>query len=180
MWLTDFHKSPKNLPQSTEQKLLILYQNTILPVFVCLIFYITTRWNGQVLNTCYHFFFSDDVWHFEDKKRKWKCPYLVSVTFNITLQKGQIEQRQAKISDQQCWWFGAILNLSGELFDCELIFWSMGEGGLEGTTWQKLNKTLKHERKFLFHAKKDQFLGSTTNQCWLFGTKHANQSQMPD
>ena len=53
-------------------------------------------------------------------------------------------------------------------------------GGLEGTTWQKLNKTLKHERKFLFHAKKDQFLGSTTNQCWLFGTKHANQSQMPD
>ena len=31
--------------------------------------------------------------HLEDKKGKWKCPYLVSVTFNITLQKGQIEQR---------------------------------------------------------------------------------------
>ena len=60
---------------------------------MCQIFYITTRWNRQILNTCYHFFFSDDVWHHEDKKRKWKCPYLVSITFNITLQKGQIEQR---------------------------------------------------------------------------------------
>ena len=93
MWLIDFHKSPKNSPESTEQKLLILYQNTILPVFVCQIFYITTQWNRKILNTWYHFFFSDDVWHIEDKKRKWKCPYLVSITFNITLQKGQIEQR---------------------------------------------------------------------------------------
>ena len=64
--------------------------------------------------------------HLEDKEGKWKCPYLVSVTFNITLQKGQIEQRhlysrqKSQNSNVDDW--GAILNLSGELFDCELIF----------------------------------------------------------
>ena len=178
MWLIDFHKSPKNSPESTEQNFLILYQNTILPVFVCQIFYITTWWIRQILDTCYHFFFSDDVWHHEDKKRKWKCPYLVSITFNITLQKGQIEQRHlysrqksqtSNVDDGGQYW----ICLENYL----IVNWfseAWGKGGLEGTTWQKLNKTLKHERKFHIKAQDSRW----ANHSWLLWTNsHASQSK---
>lgn len=174
MWLIDFHKSPKNFPESTEQKLLILY-----PTSFCVsnILY-NNPVNSPSLNTCYHFFFSDDVRHLEDKKRKWKCPYLVSITFNITLQKGQIEQRHlysrqksqtSNVDDGGQYW----ICLENYL----IVNWfseAWGKGGLEGTTWQKLNKTLKHERKFHMKAQGSRW----ANHCWLLWTNsHASQSK---
>ena len=47
-------------------------------------------------------------------------------------------------------------------------------GGLEGTTWQKLNKTLKHERKFHMKAQGSRW----ADHSWLLWTNsHASQSK---
>ena len=110
---------------------------------------------------------------------KRKCPYLISVTFNITLQKGQIELGHLYLGDSTLVKnFIAAMLMGDNIEFVGRIIWlwtdflkQRGGGWLEGTTWQKLNKSLKHERKFPFHMKAQFQLIS-----WLFRTKHSNKS----